>query len=249
MIAFNYTRAAFRLIGLFSYTFYTLMLVTYHTKRGASQQKMLRVRRRWAEGMMRILGFRITVTGEFPEDEPCLFVSNHRSALDPIVMLSLLKAFPVSRAEVRNWPLVGKGGHMTGIIFVDKSNKESRAQTRVILLNELRKGHSVLIYPEGQTNVAPTTGTFQNGSFAQAAAGGFRVIPHVIEYKEKEDYWDHTDGFAMYFIKRFGKRITPIRIAFGPPQQSDNAWTLMRNSQQWIDETILEVRKEWEEKK
>ncbi len=195
---------------------------------------------------MKILGFKITFSGEYPEDEPCLFVSNHRSALDPIVMLSKLKAYPVSRAEVRNWPLVGKGGQMTGIIFVDKGNKESRAQTRLILLKELQNGHSILIYPEGRTNVATTTSTFQNGSFAQAATVGFRVVPHVIEYKDKEDYWDHTDGFAMYFIKRFGKRTTPIRIVFGEPMRSDNPWTLLRNSQHWIDETIQNVRRDWD---
>ena len=76
----------------------------------------------------------------FPKDEACLFVGNHRSSLDPIFVLAKVHAFPVSRAEVRNWPLVGKGSDMTGIIFVDKSSRESRAATKVALLNEMKKG-------------------------------------------------------------------------------------------------------------
>jgi 1-acyl-sn-glycerol-3-phosphate acyltransferase len=157
-----------------------------------------------------------------------------------------VKAFPVSRAEVRNWPLVGKGSAATGIIFVDKSSRESRAQTRTILLKEMQNGNSILIFPEGHTNVEPLTATFQKGSFEQAAAGGFPVVPFVIEYKDTRDYWDHTDSFAVHLIKRFGKRVTEVVVAFGPPLRSDNPWTLLRGSQQWIDEKIVEVRKAWD---
>ncbi len=237
-----------RLAYFFVHTLYWLIYVSILSRwRGMKVEQGLEMRRRWASRLMRILHFDVSYSGEIPEDEPCLYVSNHRSSLDPLVVLPRLKAFPVSRAEVRNWPLVGKGSEITGVIFVDKSSRESRALARTAILDTLRNGHSVLIYPEGQTNVKPLTNVFQKGSFEQAAAGGFRVVPYVIEYQHKEDYWDHTDSFMVHFIKRFGKKHTPVRILFGPPVASDNAWTLLRTCQQWIDEHIVEVRKDWDE--
>ena len=206
----------------------------------------LELRRKWSAGFVYRLGFRIEWEGKIPGRDACLYVGNHRCSLDPQVVMAMLKAYPVSRAEVRNWPLVGKGSAATGIIFVDKSSRESRIRAKTALLEELQQGHSVLIFPEGHTNVEPTTTTFNKGSFEQAATGGFPVVPFVIEYKDTRDYWDHTDSFAVHLIKRFGKPKTIVKVVFGPPIASDNAWTLLRTSQQWIDEKILEVRREWD---
>ncbi|HLF62412.1 MAG TPA: lysophospholipid acyltransferase family protein [Saprospiraceae bacterium] len=239
-------RGICRLCNLFVFTLYYLILTVRGVRSGISIAEGLEIRRKWSEGFVKRLGFRIEWEGSFSEDETYLFVGNHRCSLDPQVVMAKIKAFPVSRAEVRNWPLVGKGSAATGIIFVDKSSKESRSQVKSILLDEMRKGNSVLIFPEGQTNINPTTTTFQKGSFEQAATGGFSVVPFVIEYKDTRDYWDHTDSFAVHLIKRFGKPVTHVKVVFGPSLASENAWTLLRSSQKWIDDKIMEVREKWD---
>lgn len=246
MIIIDRIRGTLRLVNDVFFTAYYLFLTLRLVKRGGSVEEGLELRRRWSAGFVRRLGIRIDWEGTFPENEACLFVSNHRCHIDPQVIMAKVKAYPVSRAEVRNWPLVGKGSAATGIIFVDKSSRESRIRAKSILLEEMQNGNSVLIFPEGHTNVEPQTTTFQKGSFEQAAAGGFRVVPFVIEYKDKRDYWDHTDNFAVHVIKRFGKKRTTVKVVFGPPIQSDNSWTLLRGSQEWIDATILRVRAAWE---
>lgn len=229
----------------FLHTFY--WLVTVAINRNKPVPRLLAMRKKWARGLVKLVHFDLKITGEKPPDEVCLFVGNHRSSLDPLILLSDVSAYPVSRAEVRNWPLIGKGGSITGIVFVDKSDRESRAWAKEQLLREMQSGKSILIFPEGKTNVKPLTSTFLKGSFDQAAAGGFPVVPMVLEYKYKTDYWDHSDSFFMHFIKNFGKKSTPIRIKYGPALRSDNSWTLLRGAQNWIDENIVEVRKEWDE--
>jgi len=242
---FNRIRGAFRLSRIAGYTFWYMLLTIRFARRGGTVEEGLEIRRRWSEGFARILGIRIIWEGSYPEDETCLFIGNHRSSIDPQLVMGRVKAYPVSRADVRHWPFVGKGAHLTGIIFVDKSSRESRQKVKTLLLEEMQKGHSILIFPEGHTNVKPLTSTFQKGSFDQAAAGGFRVVPYVIEYQRKSNYWDHTDSFAVHLIKEFGKRRSLVKIVFGPPIASDNPWTLLRTAQAWIDETIIKVRAEW----
>lgn len=242
----NRLRGALRLVRLFLYTLRFLIYTLWRVRGGLTVAEGLELRRHWSAGFIRRLGFQVTWEGTFPEDETCLFIGNHRSSLDPQVLMSRIKAYPVSRAEVRNWPLVGKGASVTGIIFVDKSSRESRLRAKTALLEEMQKGHSVLIFPEGHTNVEPTTVTFNKGAFEQAAAGGFRVVPFVIEYEDTRDYWDHTDNFAVHLMKRFGKPYTNILVRFGEPAASDNGWTLLRQSQAWIDENIVDVRRRWE---
>jgi 1-acyl-sn-glycerol-3-phosphate acyltransferase len=240
----NKVRGYFRLIHFFVHTFYWLVAVTIRSK--ASPEKLMSMRQKWARGMVRLLNFKLDISGPRPPEETALYICNHRSSLDPLILLSDIKAWPVSRHEVKNWPLVGKGGEKTGIIFVDKSSRESRAMVKEALLREMQSGKSILIFPEGRTNVKLTTATFQKGSFEQAAAGGYPVIPISMEYKYKTDYWDHSDSFTAHFVKNFGKRETPIRIIYGDPIRSDNSWTLLRQAQSWIDEHILEIRREWD---
>jgi 1-acyl-sn-glycerol-3-phosphate acyltransferase len=222
-----------------------MVYTLWRVKHGASVAEGLEIRRIWSAGFVRRLGFHIEWEGNIPDHDTCLYVGNHRCSVDPQAVMARLKAYPVSRAEVRKWPFVGKGSEATGIIFVDKSNKESRLRAKTALLEELRKGHSVLIFPEGQTNVKNLTSTFHKGSFEQAAAGMFPVVPFAIEYEDTRDYWDHSDNFASHLIKRFGKKRTNVKICFGPKIVSDNPWTLLRSAQTWIDEKIAEIRTQW----
>lgn len=206
----------------------------------------LKLRKYWAKGFVIIYGIDAEWGGKIPRGQTCLYVCNHRSSIDPFIQLARLEADPVSRADLGNWPLIGHGARMTGIILVDKSSPESRKKAKTAILDALNSGRSVLIYPEGGTKTEPQTSTFQIGSFLQAAEAGVPVVPMVIEYKYKEDYWDHTDSSIVHLIKRFGKWRSPVYVGFGPPIEADNGWTLMRQARAWIDDAVIDARRQWD---
>jgi 1-acyl-sn-glycerol-3-phosphate acyltransferase len=108
----------------------------------------LRVRKFWSRICLGILNFQVEVRGHFPKDRNYLFVGNHRSSLDPFIFLSYGEANPVSRGDVRNYPIIGKGSEITGIIFVDKESKSSRGATKEAIYQALKNGKSIMIYPE-----------------------------------------------------------------------------------------------------
>ena len=205
----------------------------------------MKFRKSIGSGFGAILGFKITVKGALPKNEAVLCVGYHRSTLDPMLAFVEIEASPVSRAWVRDFPIFGKGSELTGIIFLNREDKGSRQRTKERILEELRNGKSIMLYPEGRTSLGPYTITFQKGGFDQAALGGFRVVPYILEYKDINDYWDHTESIVGHFFSHFGKRRHELHLEIGEPIQSDNAWTLLRASQKWIDEKMAEVHKAW----
>ena len=205
----------------------------------------LNFRKVWSRICLWILNFKVQVKGKFPKDRNYLFVGNHRSSLDPFIFLSYGAANPVSRGDVRKYPIIGKGAEITGIIFVDKESKSSRGATKEAIYQALKNGISVMIYPEGKTGAQPLTATFQKGSFEQAAELQVPIIPFAIEYKSINDYWDHSDTMLMHYLKNLAKPKTIIRLSIGEPIIGDNSWTLLRQSQQWINEEIEQLRADW----
>ena len=205
----------------------------------------LRVRRIWAKSAVFILNYKVELRGKFPHDRNYLYVGNHRSSLDPFVCLAYLEANPVSRADVRKYPFVGKGAVMFGIIFVNKESRTSRSASKEAIYNALKEGKSVMIYPEGKTGSQPLTSTFQKGSFDVAAELGIPVIPFALEYKSLDDYWDHTDTMAGHYFKYLAKPRTYMRLSVGEAIQGDNAFALLRQSQQWVNDEIVNLRSDW----
>jgi 1-acyl-sn-glycerol-3-phosphate acyltransferase len=212
---------------------------------GNRYKMRLRVRLWWSRAFVFILNYKVQRFGAFPKDRNYLFVGNHRSSLDPFVCLAHLEANPVSRADVRNYPFLGKGAELSGIIFLNKESRTSRNATKEAIHKALREGKSIMIYPEGKTNAQPLTSTFQKGSFEIAAELGIPVIPFAIEYKSTRDYWDHRETMAEHYFTNLAKPKTYVRISVGPVMQSDNAWTLLRQSQQWINDEIVKLRADW----
>ncbi len=223
----------------------TLTVIVIGILPGNRYKMRLRVRRMWSRTFVWILNYKIEVRGKFPADRNYLFVGNHRSSLDPFVCLAYLEANPVSRADVRNYPFLGKGAELSGIIFVNKESRTSRSATKEAIYQALKEGKSVMIYPEGKTNALPLTATFQKGSFDMAAELQVPVIPFVIEYKSLHDYWDHSETMGVHYFKNLAKPRTYVRLSVGEVIQGDNAWTLLRQSQQWINDEIVRLREDW----
>jgi 1-acyl-sn-glycerol-3-phosphate acyltransferase len=243
---FNKIRAGFRLFVAVIYIFVRVMHLVILDKMGKlNDGNRLKYRKSISTGFAAILGFDIKVKGDFPKDEAVLLVGNHRSTLDPMLAFVKIEAYPVSRAWVKNFPMFGRGSELTGIIFLNQQDKSSRLRTRERILEELRNGKSIMVYPEGRTSLGLFTITFQKGAFDQAALGGFRVVPYILEYKDINDYWDHTESIVRHFFSHFGKRKHILHLEIGEPIASDNSWTLLRASQKWIDEKMAEVHKDW----
>ncbi|MCC6724197.1 MAG: 1-acyl-sn-glycerol-3-phosphate acyltransferase, partial [Saprospiraceae bacterium] len=160
--------------------------------RGRNLEHALRIRQLCITRILQVLGVRVDLKGE-PPTGPHIFVGNHRSYIDPIVTLRDVQALPVAKAEMAAWPVIGFGARVTGIMFVKRESKKSRADVLAAMLETLKLGYSVIIFPEGTTHIEPQTIDFRTGAFNMAAREGFSMVPMAIDYADLGDAWVGND--------------------------------------------------------
>ena len=209
---------------------------------GEDLKRAQKERRLFAIRLSKALGVRVKLEGNGAFDGPCIYISNHRTYFDPVAASHQIDVMAIAKQEVRKWPIIGFGVNATGTIFVNRSDKGSRYETREAIEEYLNKGHHILIYPEGTTHQEPTTIEFRPSVFGIAARLGIPIIPIAIEYGAKEDAWVGDDTFLPHFLQTFGKPHLQVRLAYGPPMYGESQEVLMNEVKHWIDQKLLEYR-------
>lgn len=133
---------------------------------------------------MALAGVRVEVLGEerLWAHRPSVFVVNHQSALDVLVMGTLLKRefTIVAKKEARFDPRAMIGSLLIDPAFIDRSDSEQARATLDALVDRIRGGTSLLIFPEGTRSVTPVLGPFRKGAFHLAVQSGVPIVPVVL---------------------------------------------------------------------
>ena len=135
----------------------------------------------WMRRLARILGLRIRLIGELP-DRPVLVVSNHISWLDIPALQSLLPVSFVSKLEVREWPLMGMMAARSGTLFIRRGGKNAANQAMEEIAFRLRRGHSMVVFPEATTTDGRAVRGFHPRLFGAAVHAEVYVQPVAIRY-------------------------------------------------------------------
>ena len=101
-----------------------------------------------------LFGMRKVVTGNHPmkHNEPCIYIVNHKSYLDVIIVASLIsnKLKYLGKEEMFSWPLFGPFVKKTrAMIPVKRDSKESRQKSYDLMKKALKEGFSIILFPEG----------------------------------------------------------------------------------------------------
>ncbi len=97
------------------------------------------------------LGLKIILRGEPLCKAPSLFLSNHVSYLDILVLGATLKASFISKEAVKKWPIFGLYAQLQGAIFI-KRTKKTLLNQKSVILERLQSGNSLILFPEGTTH-------------------------------------------------------------------------------------------------
>ncbi|MCU4414146.1 1-acyl-sn-glycerol-3-phosphate acyltransferase [Acinetobacter sp. WU_MDCI_Axc73] len=99
--------------------------------------------------LSKVFNIEVEVHGTIPRN-PSLWVSNHISWLDVAVLGSGARVFFLAKAEIENWPVLGKLAKGGGTLFIKRGSGDS-IRIREQIADFLRKDIPVLFFPEATT--------------------------------------------------------------------------------------------------
>ena len=135
----------------------------------------------WSGRLVRIFGFRLRRFGE-PLPGAVLYVANHISWLDIELMHSQRPVSFVAKSEIAGWPFVGWLAARAGTIFHRRGSTDSLAVAMARVVERLRGGEPVGVFPEGGSGHGDTVGTFHARIFQTALDAGVPVQPVALRY-------------------------------------------------------------------
>lgn len=209
--------------------------------KGKETSRGFRYRRKFCAAALSILRINYKQEGVL-QTGACLYVSNHRSMLDPLIQLGHIDAYIVSKAEVGNYPVLGRGAKETGIILVHRHDHNSRRAALDAIEEKLLSGFQVLIYPEATTHGGDLTGEFKKGAIEMAFRKGIPIVPVMIEYPDAGYYW--TDSSLLSYFKRlFASRTShEVNGCIGFPLTSKSPDTIVGDTRALINQMITDAR-------
>ena len=138
----------------------------------------------WGEFGSALAGIDIRINGEHHlwEQRPAVFLFNHQSAIDVLIIAKLLRRdfTAIAKQEIARNPLVGPVFRVADTVFVDRRNQEKAIEALKPVVNTLRDGLSVAIAPEGTRSSGDRLGVFKKGPFHIAMQAGVPMVPIVI---------------------------------------------------------------------
>jgi putative phosphoserine phosphatase / 1-acylglycerol-3-phosphate O-acyltransferase len=131
-----------------------------------------------------LAGVDLDVTGEehLWSDRPAVFVFNHQSSLDTLVLGSLLRRdfTGIAKKEAARDPRFAPIGALLDVVYIDRANSAAAREAMTPVLERLRNGTSLAIAPEGTRTPTPRLRPFKKGAFHIAMQTGLPIVPIVL---------------------------------------------------------------------
>ncbi|MCB0472840.1 MAG: 1-acyl-sn-glycerol-3-phosphate acyltransferase [Flavobacteriaceae bacterium] len=153
----------------------------------------------WGKTILFVMGFKPVVTAEeeILPDTSYMFIANHTSLIDIMLMLAVMKnpAVFVGKKEVRNIPVFGFVARKTSIL-VDRSDADSRKEVYISAQKRLSQGLSMVIFPEGLVpdDQRIVLSEFKNGAFRLAIEHQIPIVPMTFYDTKKRFSWTFFSG-------------------------------------------------------
>jgi lyso-ornithine lipid O-acyltransferase len=126
-----------------------------------------------------LLRIRVHVNGSPVRSRAVLFVSNHVSWVDILVIGSIVPVAFVAKREVASWPLVGITAKQQRTVFVDRTRRHQSSDAVAEIVKRIENGVSVVLFAEGTSSDGNRVLPFRSallGAVEEKSDGGAILI-------------------------------------------------------------------------
>jgi 1-acyl-sn-glycerol-3-phosphate acyltransferase len=193
--------------------------------------------RNWLNPLVKSAGVDFVVKGKenIPENEAVIYVPNHQGIFD---MPALILNTPtpcgfIAKKELQKVPIVRTWMWLLDCVFIDRENKREARVAIKEAIELIKKGRSMVIFPEGTRSRDGIPLPFKSGVMMIAKETKAKIVPVVLE-----GIIDRFEG---------PKNITPgtVKITFLPAIETENlSRDEMKAMPDEIREKIVAVLKE-----
>ncbi|HWP44045.1 MAG TPA: lysophospholipid acyltransferase family protein [Blastocatellia bacterium] len=128
-----------------------------------------------------LVGVRVRVTGleRLSADQAYIFTPNHQSFIEVPLFVTYLGRNPayLAKKELFKYPIFGTGIRLIGVVPVDRSNTQAAVESSRQATENLRRGKSYVVYPEGTRSRDGRLLPFKKGAFMMAIDAGVPIVP------------------------------------------------------------------------
>jgi 1-acyl-sn-glycerol-3-phosphate acyltransferase len=167
----------------------------------------------WCRAILRVSGVKLVVEGaeKLSATRGVVYIANHVSWYDIFALASVIpRSTWIAKAELRKIPLFGRAAASFGIIFIDRDNRKAAFESYSNAAQQVRRGRSVVICPEGTRGKDYHLRPFKKGPFVLAIAAEADVIPTIVygtrEIMPKGSFMIRSGTAHIHFLEPVSSR-------------------------------------------
>lgn len=205
-----------------------------------------------------LLGVKVRTLGIHHRDSQPngLYVGNHLSYLDVLVISSVLPAGFVTSREIRETPFLGLICEMAGSLFVERRSRANLLGEVAELTEGLKNGLNIAIFPEATSTNGAKILRFKRPLYLAGVQAGANIIPFCLNYRTVGGkplttvtrdwvFWYGDMDFAPHLWALAGSGGVMVELQFleplRPGQRPEDAGELSQLTQQAIEKVFSPI--------
>ena len=156
------------------------------------------------------------------DGRPIIYVANHTSWLDILVLGGQLEACFIAKSEVGTWPVIGTIARLGRTAFTSRQRTRT-ADERDTMRDRLAAGDNLILFPEGTSSDGSRVMAFRSAFLALAEAPtGADGRPPLVQPVSL--VFDRLAGLPT------GRATRPLFAWYGDMELAPHAWKLLQHS-------------------
>lgn len=191
------------------------LVISLFDPSGERQQKVARL---WSRMILGTVGAKVQVEGldKIDTSKPQVYVVNHLSALDiPVLYVHLRFQFRIlAKKELFSYPFMGWHLRRSGQIPIVLENPKASVRSLSLAVAAIRKGNSLVIFPEGGRSPDGQLHSFMGGAFYAAVKAQVDVVPIAL-----------VGTYEMLKMNTWHIKPGPVHLVVGSPIHTEGMST------------------------